>query len=215
VDENGQTKNPTLSDCGQAVSTVKALAIAQQQGQKIYTITQQNASTALAKLPVSGSVGQEIRNAIQAGKEVTIHEKPINAYGWSGYGYSIIDPETGAGGYVIEGGGNGALYIFVGVIFLALALTTLISLSSASVLVWNIVMSEVAIGVGYILMGLGLIYDNQDAVNLGAALALGGIIGFSAIFIAIGKIFALISAWTMSISAGLLRGISAILSDSR
>jgi hypothetical protein len=86
VDENGQTKNPTLSDCGQAVSTVKALAIAQQQGQKIYTITPQNASTALAKLPVGGSVGQEIRNAVQAGKEVTIHEKSVSAYGWTGYG---------------------------------------------------------------------------------------------------------------------------------
>jgi hypothetical protein len=61
VDENGQTKNPTLSDCGQAVGTVKALVIAQQQGQKVYTITPQNASTALAKLPVGGSVGQEIR----------------------------------------------------------------------------------------------------------------------------------------------------------
>jgi hypothetical protein len=107
VDENGQTKNPTLSDCGQAVSTVKALAIAQQQGQKIYTITPQNASTVLAKLPVSGSVSQEIRNAVQAGKEVTVHEKSVSAYGWTGYGYSIIDPETGAGGYIIEEGGNG------------------------------------------------------------------------------------------------------------
>jgi hypothetical protein len=113
VDENGQTKNPTLSDCGQAVSTVKALAIAQQQGQKIYTITPQNASTVLAKLPVSGSVGQEIRNAVQAGKEVTVHEKSVSAYGWTGYGYSIVDPETGAGAYIIEGGGNGAILEFV------------------------------------------------------------------------------------------------------
>jgi predicted GNAT superfamily acetyltransferase len=80
-------------------------AIAQQQGQKIYTITPQNASTALAKLPVSSSVGQEIRNAVQAGKEVTVHEKPVSAFG--GYGYSIVDPETGAAGaYVIEGGGS-------------------------------------------------------------------------------------------------------------
>ncbi|MDR3351794.1 MAG: transglutaminase-like domain-containing protein [Zoogloeaceae bacterium] len=107
ADENGQIKNPALPDCGQAVSAVKAIAIAQSQGQKIYTITQQNASTALAKLPIGGSVGQEIRNAVLSGKEVTVHEKPINAFGWSGYGYTVIDPETGAGGYVIEGGGNG------------------------------------------------------------------------------------------------------------
>jgi hypothetical protein len=42
----------------------------QQQGQKIYTITPQNASTALAKLPTGGNLGQEIRNAVQAGKEM-------------------------------------------------------------------------------------------------------------------------------------------------
>jgi hypothetical protein len=107
VDENGQMQNPAYPDCAQAISAVKALAIAQQQGQKIYTITPQNAGTALASLPVGGSVGQEIRNAVNAGREVTVHEKPINAFGWSGYGYSIIDPETGAGGFLIEGSGNG------------------------------------------------------------------------------------------------------------
>jgi hypothetical protein len=107
IDETGQVKNPALPDCGQAVSAVKAIAIAQSQGQKIYTITQQNASTALVRLPVGGSVGQEIRNAVLSGKEVTVHEKPITTYGWSGHGYSIIDPETGSGGYLIEGSGNG------------------------------------------------------------------------------------------------------------
>ncbi|WP_347486130.1 hypothetical protein ABFV80_001149 [Vandammella animalimorsus] len=52
-------------------------------------------------------MGVEIRNAIQAGKEVTFHEARINEHGWSGYGYSIVDPETGAGAYLIEGKGNG------------------------------------------------------------------------------------------------------------
>jgi hypothetical protein len=110
VDENGQMQNPALSDCGQAISAVKALAIAQSQGQKIYTITPQNAGTALATLPIGGAVGTEIRNAVNAGLEVTVHEKPINAFGWSGYGYTIVDPETGAGAYLIEGSGNGDSY---------------------------------------------------------------------------------------------------------
>ncbi len=83
----------------QAVSTaVKAIAIAQAQGQKIYTINQSNAATALPKLPVGGTVGQEIASAVQAGKEVTVHEKPISAHGFTGYGYVITDPETGGGG---------------------------------------------------------------------------------------------------------------------
>ena len=89
TDENGQIKNPTQADCAQAVSAVKAIAIAQAQGQKIYTINQSNAATALPKLPVGGTVGQEIQSAVQAGKEVTVHEKPISAHGFTGYGYTI------------------------------------------------------------------------------------------------------------------------------
>ena len=63
-----------------------------------------------ASLPVGGTVGQEIQSAVQAGKEVTVHEKPISAHGFTGYGYTITDPETGAGAYLIEGKGNGAYW---------------------------------------------------------------------------------------------------------
>lgn len=107
TDENGQVKNPALQPCAEGVSAVKAIAIAQQQGQKIYTITAQNAATALPKLPVGGDVGDEIRNAVNAGKEVTVHQNQISAHGWTGYGYTIVDSDTGAGAYLIEGRGNG------------------------------------------------------------------------------------------------------------
>jgi len=120
TDENGQVQNPTLSPCTQAISAVKAIAIAQSEGQKIYTITPQNAATALSKLPVGGDVGTEIRNAVQAGKEVVVHEKAITSNGWTGYGYIIIDPDTGAGSYLIEGGSNGAIMIFLGVAMMLL-----------------------------------------------------------------------------------------------
>jgi hypothetical protein len=107
MDEQGQIQNPTHADCAQAVSAVKAIAIAQAEGQRIYTINQSNAATALATLPVGGESGAEIRSAIQAGKEVTFHERAINAHGFWGYGYVISDPETGSGAYMIEGRGNG------------------------------------------------------------------------------------------------------------
>ena len=106
--ENGQVKNPNLQPCAEGISAVKAIAIAQSQGQKIYTITRDNAATALAKLPVGGDAGAEIRSAVNAGKEVTAHERQISAHGWTGYGYAIVDPDTGAGGYLIEGRGNGS-----------------------------------------------------------------------------------------------------------
>ncbi|MPM33604.1 hypothetical protein SDC9_80181 [bioreactor metagenome] len=101
----------------QGVSAVKAIAIAQSQGQKIYTINPSNRDTALPKLSLGGDVGAEIRNAIEAGKEVTFHENQINAYGWHGLGYVITDSDTGAGAYLINGTGNGAVLLFFAIIF--------------------------------------------------------------------------------------------------
>ena len=108
--EQGQVQNPAKQDCAQAVSAVKALAVAQAEGQRIYTVDQSNAATALPKLPVGGTVGEEIRSAIQAGKEVTVHERKISAHGFTGYGYIIVDLDTGGGAYMIEGKGNGGSF---------------------------------------------------------------------------------------------------------
>ena len=115
TDENGRIQNPTLNPCAEGISAVKAIAIAQAEGQKIYTINKQNAQTALQKLPIGGEVGSEIRNAVNAGKEVTVHEKSIKKHGWKGFGYIVIDPETGAGAYLIEGSGNGGKQIDVAI----------------------------------------------------------------------------------------------------
>jgi hypothetical protein len=88
------------------ISAVKALAIANQQGQKIYTLTTANENL-LTEVTIDTASRQEIQNALSAGKEVTVHELPINEFGWTGSGYVIIDPDTGAGGYKLNGGGNG------------------------------------------------------------------------------------------------------------
>jgi len=49
-----------------------------------------DAALALPKLSLSRGVAEEIQNAIAAGKEVTVHEKAINAYGFSGFGYKYF-----------------------------------------------------------------------------------------------------------------------------
>lgn len=97
---------------------MKAVAIAQQQGQKIYTINKDNRNTALPKLNISGEAGAEIKNAIMTGKEVIFHEKAISVHGWTGHGYIMVEPNTGAGAYIIEGRGNGGN---LGIEFAALA----------------------------------------------------------------------------------------------
>lgn len=97
----------TASDEAHGVSAVKALAIAQAEGQRVYTITTENLATALAAVNAESAIESEIRIAVSAGKQVTIHQNPISYYGWQGHGYIVLDLETGAGAYKISGGTNG------------------------------------------------------------------------------------------------------------
>ena len=60
----------------------------------------------------------EIQNALAAGKEVTVHQSPITQSGWTGSGYIITGPATGAGAYKISGGANGAALVLF---FIAMA----------------------------------------------------------------------------------------------
>ena len=90
----------------QAISAVKALFLAAQEGQKIYTFTNSNINE-INQLNIDGNVKAEIINAINSGKQSTVSERAITLNGWSGVGYIIIDPETGSGAYKISGGANG------------------------------------------------------------------------------------------------------------
>ena len=91
------------------ISAVKAIQLAAAEGQKIWTITQGNLDQALASLQLSDEVETDIRNSVYAGKEVTAHERPVNFFGSQSSGYIVLDPYSGAGAYLIEGGENGGL----------------------------------------------------------------------------------------------------------
>lgn len=91
----------------QGISAVKALQIASSQGQTIYTVTKANYAEILPKLNHSTDVMTDVRNAINAGKEVTISQTQVHAFGWSGTGYIVLDPESGVGAYLIGGGADG------------------------------------------------------------------------------------------------------------
>lgn len=109
-----------------AYSAVKALQIAAQQGQKIFTITQANISNALPQLQQKSIVIDDIQNAVAAGKVVTISQTTISQNGWTGVGYSIVDPATGAGAYLIGGAADGAFAYITGLL-LGIAITTAIT----------------------------------------------------------------------------------------
>lgn len=99
----------TDGEIAHGISAAKALAIANNQGQKIWTITKDNISLALTEIDLGTDAESDIRNAVNAGKIATAHESRLNYNGWIGEGYTLVDPNTGAGAYMISGGGNGSV----------------------------------------------------------------------------------------------------------
>ena len=92
----------------EAISAVKAIQIAASQGIPTYTVTKDNKDVVLSQLELDTAVINEIGNAVNAGKVVTVSKTDINFHGWIGAGYIITDPTTGAGAYMISGGDSGA-----------------------------------------------------------------------------------------------------------
>ena len=114
---------------GEAVSAVKALAIASAEGQRIYQIQKENVNAVLPVLNISTDVKDEIRASVAVGKVATVSQNNITVGGWTGVGYIIADPDTGAGAYRISGGENGGqlstLQAALGLLFLFAAISHL------------------------------------------------------------------------------------------
>ncbi len=118
---NTDPANPT-----QAISAVKALQIANQTGQSIYRIDSSNINTVLPNIHTG--IQGEIQSAVNSGKYVITHTDNVSVPGWSGCGYIVIDPLSGAGAYMISGGDNGAFYLGLGLgLLLSLARAPLLS----------------------------------------------------------------------------------------
>lgn len=59
---------------------------------------------------------EDVQNAVAAGKIVTISKSQISYKGWTGTGYVLLDPKTGAGAYLIGGGMDGSISLFLGLV---------------------------------------------------------------------------------------------------
>ncbi|MCL4479383.1 MAG: transglutaminase [Deltaproteobacteria bacterium] len=106
----------------QGISAIKAIQIANDEGIPIYTVNQSNISTVLPQLQLPSDVISDIQNAVNAGEVVTVPQMQITYNGWTGVGYIIIDPTTGAGAYMISGGLGGAMILMLALGFALLAL---------------------------------------------------------------------------------------------
>ena len=90
-----------------SVSTVKLLQLANEAGLPIYTINSTNVNDTLLLLNQGQQVKDDIRNAVAAGKEVTIPGSYITRNEWTGTGYMVRNPDTGEGAYMISRGLSG------------------------------------------------------------------------------------------------------------
>jgi len=95
------------SNPSQAVSAVKALQIALNEGQRIYTIDSSNLNLIMPQLNLDFSIEQEIRASVTAGRIVMTHTNNVTVPGVTIAGYIILDPDTLLGSYKISGGFNG------------------------------------------------------------------------------------------------------------
>jgi hypothetical protein len=95
----------------EALSSVKGIQLAHNQGIPVHTVTNQNINTLLPLLQVSTGVKADISNAVNAGQEVIVPERNPIVGDWKGVGYIIQDPVGGAGAYRISGGFGGAVTV--------------------------------------------------------------------------------------------------------
>ncbi|MCY4045688.1 MAG: transglutaminase-like domain-containing protein [Cellvibrionales bacterium] len=164
------------------ISAVKALSIAGEQGQKIWTIDSNNISMALADINLSADIENEIRNAVNAGNIAITHQGYLDFYGTQAAGYLLLDPDTGAGAYKIASGSNGGLTLMtVGagqiyasgfIIFLAATGTTVATGGLAAPAAYGLFtlasIASIASGLSNILRGLAFILDllgEEDAAD--------------------------------------------------
>lgn len=92
-------------------SAVKALELAVRQGQRIYRIDSNTIREILPLVNVDSRVRGDIASAVSGGMVAIIHEAPLDVGDYRGFGYILLDPETGSGAYKISGGQNGGLIL--------------------------------------------------------------------------------------------------------
>ncbi|MCU7849529.1 MAG: hypothetical protein KZQ89_16370 [Candidatus Thiodiazotropha sp. (ex Lucinoma kastoroae)] len=97
-----------INDVPDVVSSIKVINKASSLGQRIYHVNQVNMASVLPNIHHQEETMNEIRASLNAGKEVITHTNSVSVPGWSGAGYIILDPDTGAGAYKISGGTYGS-----------------------------------------------------------------------------------------------------------
>lgn len=103
---------------GQGVTTIAYLEEAARRSIPIHQLTADNAAAVLPSLDLAAAVKRDVENAVAAGKVVVVPQREFVKDGFTGVGYLVLDPETGAGAYLISGGVAGGAFIISLLLFL-------------------------------------------------------------------------------------------------
>lgn len=87
-----------------AVSSIQLLEMALSRHIPVYRISTANKAAVFPLLQLDASTESIISAEIDQGKVVTVSQRPIAVNDWSGVGYIIMDPSSGAAAYMISGG---------------------------------------------------------------------------------------------------------------
>jgi hypothetical protein len=92
---------------GHGSNTIRLLQLANEQKIPIYHLKASNLAVNRSSLQHSPEVMADINNAINANLEVIIPKTQQTNGAWTGSGYMMIDPKTGAADYRVSGGLSG------------------------------------------------------------------------------------------------------------
>lgn len=96
---------------GYGMSATSMLLRANELRVPIHIITQDNLSSIMPKLQLSADAESEIAQSVSAGLVAIVPEREYQDTRQVGAGYVILDPDSGAGLYRIDGGLNGAITV--------------------------------------------------------------------------------------------------------
>jgi hypothetical protein len=94
-------------EAGSGVSAVELLREANEQQIPIHVVTATNFTAVAPLLHIDATIIAEIGDAVRVGKQVVVPERAPVHGNWSGVGYIVEDPATGAAAYLINGGLGG------------------------------------------------------------------------------------------------------------
>ncbi len=135
----------------ESVSTISILAKAGEENIDILFVTKDNIEE-IKSLNIDKYVKEDIEQSINAGKVVIVPSETVTIGDWSGSGYMVIDPESGAAAYMISGGlcgGSTSILVAINVL-LSTFLDSLLLAETVIVLVYmvGVLLTAATLGVG-------------------------------------------------------------------